>query len=322
MVLMAGVLAFMVSTEPVEADRVEAIGVQIKCPVCQGESIANSPAQMAQDMMALVADRVDAGATDSEIINELLSSYSGAVLLDPPASGNTLILWLAPLVALALGIVVIVWWKRHPGSKSGAEPEPPHPGRGRLVTGGIVLIAALAGIIVVAGTSLQDRSGASAGVADLDTQDLDEVSNETMEAVIAAYVDQPQINEMRLALADRYYETRDHGSAIPHYLAVLESSNATDPQRTVALLRLGWMTFAGNGEVDIAISLIDEALEIAPGSQIGLYFKGQILWCGAGDAETAAELFSTILSDPELPTASRTEIEVALAMASRGEACP
>ena len=111
MMLMAGALAFLVSTEPAEGDRVEAIGVQIKCPVCQGESIANSPAQMAQDMMALVAERVDAGATDSQIIDELLSSYSGAVLLDPPTSGNTLILWLAPLLVLATGIVVIVWWK-------------------------------------------------------------------------------------------------------------------------------------------------------------------------------------------------------------------
>ena len=322
MVLMAGVLAFMVSTEPATADRVEAIGVQIKCPVCQGESIANSPAQMAQDMMALVAERVDAGATDSEIIDELLSSYSGAVLLDPPASGNTLILWLAPLVVLAIGIGVIIWWKRHPGTESGAEPEPPSRGRGRLITGGVVLIAALAGIIVVAGSSLQERSGATAGVADLDTQDLDQVSNETMEAVVAANIDHPEINGMRVALAERYFEINDYRSAFPHYLAVAESESATAAETATALVRLGWMAYDGNGEVDAAVSLIDRALEIAPGSQIGLYFKGQILWCGAGDARAATELFNAVLSDPELPTESRTQIEVAQAMASRGEACP
>jgi tetratricopeptide (TPR) repeat protein len=268
---------------------------------------------MAQDMMALVAERVDAGATDSEIIDELLSSYSGAVLLDPPASGNTLILWLAPLVVLAIGIGVIVWWKRHPGTESGAEPEPPSRGRGRLITGGVVLIA---------GSSLQERSGATAGVADLDTQNLDEVSNETMEAVVAANIDHPEINGMRMALAERYFEVNDYRSAFPHYLAVAESESATAAETATALVRLGWMAYDGNGEVDAAVSLIDRALEIAPGSQIGLYFKGQILWCGAGDARAATELFDAVLSDPELPTESRTQIEVAQAMASRGEACP
>ena len=321
MVIMAGVLALMISTQPAEADRVQAIGVQIKCPVCQGESIANSPAQMAQDMMALVAERVGTGATDSQIIDELLASYSGAVLLDPPTSGNTLILWLAPLLVLAGGIGVIVWWKRHPGEESETAPDSPSSQRARLVTGGIVLVVALAGIIVVAASSLQDRSGAEAGVANFDVEDLDDVSNETMEAVVAANIDHPQINGMRLALAERYYEINDHRSAFPHYLAVAESPLADPPEVVTALVRLGWMAFAGNGEVDAALSLIDEALEIDPDSQVGQFLKGQILWCGAGDARAATELFDKLLSDPELPADSRGEVERSLALASRGEAC-
>ena len=123
--LLAVVLVFLVSIRPASVDRVEEIGSRIKCPVCQGESIANSPSQMAEDMMDLVAERVSTGVPDQEIIDELLGSYSGAVLLDPPASGSTLILWLAPALALVLGIVVIVWWRNHPG------PAPDRPGRRR-----------------------------------------------------------------------------------------------------------------------------------------------------------------------------------------------
>lgn len=109
------VLALLISTQPSLVDRVEQIGSRIKCPVCQGESIANSPSAMAEDMMDLVAERVASGVPDQEIIDELLASYTGAVLLDPPFSGSTLVLWLAPLAALALGVAVIIWWRRHPG---------------------------------------------------------------------------------------------------------------------------------------------------------------------------------------------------------------
>ena len=58
--------------------------------------------------MDLVSERVSAGVPDEEIVDELLGSYTGAVLLDPPASGATLVLWLAPLAVLGLGIAVIL----------------------------------------------------------------------------------------------------------------------------------------------------------------------------------------------------------------------
>ena len=88
--VMAVALILITSTRPATVDRVEQIGTRIKCPVCQGESIANSPSQMAEDMMDLVSERVSAGVPDQEIVDELLGSYTGAVLLDPPASGATL----------------------------------------------------------------------------------------------------------------------------------------------------------------------------------------------------------------------------------------
>ncbi len=316
-------LGLMISTRPVHDDRVESIGSRIKCPVCQGESIANSPSQMAEDMMDLVAERVASGASDDEIVAELLGSYSGALLLDPPASGSTLLLWLAPIVALMVGVAVIMWWRRHPGPDAGEEPSTTTPrSRSRLVVGGIVLVAVFAGIMVVAGNSLQDGVSAAEGVADLEGQDLSDVSNETMEAVIAANLDNPQIAGMRLALAERYFESGDYRSAFPHYLAVAENANATSGQAVTALVRLGWMAFEGNGEVETATRLIDEALVIDPDSPVALYLRARVRWCGAGEAEEAAEVFAMLLDDPDLDDGTRSGIEADLDAARAGEACP
>jgi cytochrome c-type biogenesis protein CcmH len=318
--LMSAVLVFLVSTRPATVDRVEEIGSRIKCPVCQGESIANSPSQMAEDMMDLVAERVSSGVPDEEIVDELLASYSGAVLLDPPASGNTLALWLAPAVALALGIVVILWWRRHPGSTTGSA-QPTESSRVRLIIGGVVLVLVFAGIVVVAANSLQDRPAAAAGAADLGDEDLYDVSNETMEAVIAANIDDPQINGMRLALAERYFDSGDYRSAFPHYLEVAEDPEATDPQAITALVRLGWMAYDGNGEVETAARLIDEALVIDPDSQLALYVRARVLWCGSGEHEQAVETFEGLLARPDLAEETRTQVESDLEAARAGEEC-
>ena len=320
--VMAVALILLASTRPATVDRVEEIGIRIKCPVCQGESIANSPSQMAEDMMDLVSERVASGVPDEQIVDELLGSYTGAVLLDPPASGNTLALWLAPLVALGLGIAVILWWRRHPAP--GTSDEPPSPGRSRtrLVIGGVVLILAFAGIVVVAANSLQDRPAAAAGAADIDQQDLSEVSNETMEAVVAANAEDRQINGMRLALAERYFDEGDYRSAFPHYLVVAEDPNATDAEAITALVRLGWMAYEGNGEVETATRLIDEALAIDPESSVARYVRARVLWCGNGESEQAVETFQALLADPDLAAETRAQIETDLELASEGGECP
>ncbi len=318
-VIMAVALAFLVSTEPVQADRAQEIGSRIKCPVCQGESISDSPSQMAEDMMALVEEKVAEGASDQQIIDELLASYSGAVLLDPPLSGATLWLWLAPLAAAGAGVVVILWWRRHPTPVADSQSTP--RSRKRMWIGGLILVAGFAVIVVVAGAFLQEREGATAGVVDLAQEDLSDVSNETMEAVIAANLDNPQINGMRLALAERYFDVGDYRAAFPHYLAVAESQDATNTEAASALTRLGWMAFEGNGEVATANRLLDQALAIEPGAPIALYVKGQVQWCGAGDTEAAVDLFQQVLDTPDLPADSRAEVEADLALASAGETC-
>lgn len=317
-VVMAAVLVTLVATAPTDTDRVADIGSRIKCPVCQGESIGNSPSQMARDMMSLVAERVESGLSDEAIIDELLGSFSGAVLLDPPASGATLLLWIAPLVVLVFGVAVIWWWRSHPREETPAEQDPPRPRRLAPI---LLLGGAFAAIVVMAGFFIQDRAGPASGVADVAGQDLSQVSNETMEAVIEANADNPQVDGMRLALAERYYEEGDYQSAFPHYLAVAESSQATNPQVVAALVRLGWMAWLSNAEVSAAVGLFDQALAIEPSASTAKYFKGMVLWCGTDQLGEAESLFEEVLADPDLTADSRPRVEADLASLRAGESC-
>jgi tetratricopeptide (TPR) repeat protein len=184
--------------------------------------------------------------------------------------------------------------------------------------GGLILVAAFAGIVVVAANQLQDRAASASGVADLGSPDLSDVSNETMEAVIAA---NPQVPGMRLALAERYFELGDYRSAFTHYLVVAEDPNAMPEQVITALVRLGWMAYDGNGEVDTAVRLIEEALAIDPESNAARYFMAQVQWCGAGETEQAVAIFEDLLEATTLDQETRAQVETDLRSAQAGEDC-
>ena len=276
---------------------------------------------MARDMMDLVQERVSAGRSDADIQAELLASFSGAVLLDPPFGGRTLVLWLAPFLVLVIGGVVIIRWRAQEAEATPVGDTATSRSRPRVITGALILIVSLAGIVAIASNSLQRGDGATAGVADLAGTNLSDISNETLEAVIAANAEHPQISGMRLALAERYFEQGDYRSAFPHYLAVADSQSATDAEVVTSLVRLGWMAYDGNGEAETALNLFDEALEIDAGSQAALYLKGTVLWCGEGDEGSAAIIFADLLADPDLPADSRTQVEADLSRIETGENC-
>lgn len=121
-VLLAVFVGVAVLTAPSpERDRAADIGARLRCPQCQGESIAESPAPIARDMMALVEELVAQGYSDRQVIDTVLDSYTGAVLLDPPRSGVTLLLWLTPLLGIIAGVAV-VWGRRRRTSPPRARP--------------------------------------------------------------------------------------------------------------------------------------------------------------------------------------------------------
>ncbi len=75
----------------------------IRCVVCQGQSIADSDATMAGDMRALVRTRIRQGESAGEVRGWLIDRYGAYITYDPPLSGATAALWLAPLILLAIG---------------------------------------------------------------------------------------------------------------------------------------------------------------------------------------------------------------------------
>lgn len=316
--------AVLMGPAPAE-DRALAIGSRIRCPVCQGDSIVDSPSESARNMMDLVRARIDEGRSDSEIISELLSSYTGALLLDPPAAGATLWLWLAPFAALLAGLVMI--WRRFGGRSSPAEPSrapriaTPAPTPRRWILGSGVLVLAGAIAIATVGQFRQARPDDRnlAGVAG-EGFDPEAVSNETMEAVIAANLENPSINGMRLALANRYFEEGDYQKAFGHYQAVLDSEPAA-AEAAAAYTRLGWMVYDGNGETDLGLELIDRGLALVPGDAFALYLKGRVTWCGKADAARAAEIFDRVLTTPGLDPDVRTRVSTDLESAQAGASC-
>jgi cytochrome c-type biogenesis protein CcmH/NrfF len=85
-----------------EDERVQAISRTIQCPACSGQSVAGSNASSAQAIRAEIADRVAEGQTDDEIRAYFASRYGDQILLTPPSSGAGAVVWIAPVVVLAV----------------------------------------------------------------------------------------------------------------------------------------------------------------------------------------------------------------------------
>ena len=116
--LAAVIIGGLVIGEETEVDRVQAIGSRIKCPVCQGESIMESPSETATAMMDIVAERVTGGQSDGQIIDYFTERYGDGILLDPRFEPRTMLLWLLPAAALVGGGLMIWSRRRKPGEVS------------------------------------------------------------------------------------------------------------------------------------------------------------------------------------------------------------
>lgn len=89
-------------------DRVHALATRLKCPACDSESIADSPAELARNLRDLIAERVAEGWTDDEIVDFFVATYGEEVLLDPPATGRGAVLWVLPVLAAGIGAMILL----------------------------------------------------------------------------------------------------------------------------------------------------------------------------------------------------------------------
>ena len=95
----------------------------MRCPVCQGLSVEESQADAALAMKARIRSLVEQGYSDEQIQDYFVDRYGVWVLLEPPATGMNLLVWVGPVVAFLLGALVL-WLKLRGGSSGGDGPSP------------------------------------------------------------------------------------------------------------------------------------------------------------------------------------------------------
>ena len=124
--VLAVAVAVALSARPhpvTDADRVDRIAAELRCPVCQGLSVEDSPSDTARSMKALVAIRVAEGRTDDEIRAEFQRSYGDWILLSPPLLSGSGLVWLAPLAVVIAGALFALDRTRAPAVPV-ADPSP------------------------------------------------------------------------------------------------------------------------------------------------------------------------------------------------------
>jgi len=104
------------------AERVDRLSAELRCPVCQGLSVLDSPSETARSMRALVAQRVDERRTDDEIRDEFRRSYGDWILLSPPLLSPAGLVWLVPLMVLVAG-AWLAWGRARAPAAVAAEPD-------------------------------------------------------------------------------------------------------------------------------------------------------------------------------------------------------
>lgn len=94
--------------DPVLEKRMVALAQNLRCLVCQNESLASSRSDLAKDLRQEVREKMKSGMSDQQIVDFLVSKYGDFVLFDPPVKKDTLLLWYGPFALLMIGLIGLV----------------------------------------------------------------------------------------------------------------------------------------------------------------------------------------------------------------------
>lgn len=115
--------------DPRLEERARVISTQLRCVVCQNQTIDDSDADLAHDLRVLLRQRLKAGDTDQQAIDFIANRYGDYVLLKPPFGAQTLLLWLGPLLLLLAGAVGVGFYLRRRGNDTQAAFSPEEQAR-------------------------------------------------------------------------------------------------------------------------------------------------------------------------------------------------
>jgi cytochrome c-type biogenesis protein CcmH len=97
-----------VATDPALEARMQKIAVELRCLVCQNQTIADSPAGLSDDLRREIREQLQRGASDEQVVQYMTDRYGDFIRYRPPVKGSTVALWVGPLVLLVLGVAVLV----------------------------------------------------------------------------------------------------------------------------------------------------------------------------------------------------------------------
>jgi cytochrome c-type biogenesis protein CcmH len=122
----AAVLPDEMLPDPAQEQRARALSKELRCVVCQNQSIDDSDAPLARDLRLMVREQIAAGKNDAEVRGFLVKRYGNFVLLKPPVEADTLLLWAGPFAVLLLGSAgLILWQRRRPALPASASADTP-----------------------------------------------------------------------------------------------------------------------------------------------------------------------------------------------------
>ena len=114
---------FLVSPSKQTLDQhVHDVASQLKCLVCQGESVADSPATLSLQMRGVIRQQLQSGKSEQEVVQYFVSRYGDRILLSPPWQGLTLLTWLVPIALMIGGVLLLFVVLRSWQSNSDKQP--------------------------------------------------------------------------------------------------------------------------------------------------------------------------------------------------------
>jgi len=116
-----------VAEDPALEARMQAIAVELRCLVCQNQTIADSNADLAVDLRNQVKQMLREGKSQREIIDYMTARYGDFVLYRPPVKGTTMLLWFGPVLALLVGLAALVLVLRRRSQRAPEDFDPDEP---------------------------------------------------------------------------------------------------------------------------------------------------------------------------------------------------
>lgn len=245
------------------ADRVRALAEDFACPVCAGQSVAESDVPVAREIRRQIAVWVDEGRSDTYIRDELVAAYDVDIDYNPSGSGITSLVWILPVLAGGgIATVVVVMLRSEPRPAEAAAQRSMAARRRRwrnaaVWTVAIVAVAGAAGLLVARSSGSRSTDGSITGEIRVTTREL-------------------------IFEAQRRLGEGDMEGAIAAYDEALE----LQPSSVEALTYRGWLT-SRRGDPDTAVGYLDDAIAVDPAYPDARLFRA-IVALDQGDGSGAA----------------------------------